>query len=126
MGVCLFFVFVCHRAWLVDTVVPSGDQGGLYDSNPTSTEFLLKDLSRTHSMTMTSNHTFMHHHLSYCYTDHSKAQRNVRMAENVEITTESASPLEKDFVLKKIKEYENFVKLKLEPKIQDLEKSKVE
>lgn len=42
------------------------------------------------------------------------------MAENV------ASPLEKDFVLKKIKEYENFVKLKLEPKIQDLEKSKVE
>jgi hypothetical protein len=48
------------------------------------------------------------------------------MAENVEITAESASPLEKDFVLKKIKEYENFVKLKLEPKIQDLEKSKVE
>ena len=47
------------------------------------------------------------------------------MAENVGGAKESATPLEKDFVLKKIAEYENFVKLKLEPKIQDLEKSKV-
>lgn len=97
---------------------------------PPSTEFSSRFIPYP-STSMTSIHAFMHimvvhHYLSSCYTEHSKTQRNFRMAENVEITTESASPLEKDFVLKKIKEYENFVKLKLEPKIQDLEKSKVE
>lgn len=38
---------------------------------------------------------------------------------------ESASPMDEELVMENIAKYENFVKLKIEPKIQDLEKLKV-
>ena len=38
---------------------------------------------------------------------------------------EAASPMDEELVMESIAKYENFVKLKIEPKIQDLEKSKV-